>query len=110
MSPWLLLFCAIAAELVGTTALKASEGFKRPLPSLAVIVFYGLAFFLFSQSLGGIPLGTAYAVWSGVGVAATALIGMIVFRERLTWPRAAGMGLVVVGVVALNLAGGEASP
>lgn len=110
MNPWLLLFCGIAAEVVSTTALKASEGFKRPLSSLAVVVFFGLSFFLFSQSLTGIPLGTAYAVWAGIGVAATALVGMAVFREALTLPRAGGMALVLAGVVALNLSGGGASP
>jgi small multidrug resistance pump len=106
LSAWLLLALAIGSELVGTTALKASAGFKRPLPSLAVVACYGISFFCLSQSLTVIPLGVAYAIWSGVGIAATALIGAVVFREALTRPRSLGVLLVIAGVVALNLAAG----
>jgi small multidrug resistance pump len=105
MSPWLYLALAIGVELVGSAALKASGGFTRPRPTLVVLVCYGLSFLFFSRSLLAIPLGVAYAVWSGVGVAATAVIGVVVFRESLRWRRLAGMGLVIGGVVALNLSG-----
>ena len=103
MNPWLLLGLAIACELIGSTALKAARGFTRPLPSIAVLTGYGLSFFLLSQALTSLPLSLSYAVWAGVGVAATAIIGAVIFGERPTRWRLAGLALVVVGTTLLNL-------
>lgn len=105
MNAWLLLALAIVSELIASTALKAANGFEKLLPSLAVLACYGLSFYFLSQSLTAIPLGIAYAIWSGVGIAATAVIGRLLFSEALTLGRLAGLALVVAGVVALNLAG-----
>jgi small multidrug resistance pump len=100
---WIYLAIAIVAEVVGTTFLKASEGFSKPLPSLAVVVGYGLAFFFLSRTLDTIPVGVAYAVWSGAGVTLVAAIGWLFLGQKLDAGAIAGMGLIVAGVVVLNL-------
>jgi small multidrug resistance pump len=102
INPMLLLLFAIASEVVATTSLKFSEGFSRPLPSLIVVVGYGLSFYLMSLSLRSIPLGSAYAIWSGLGTAATATIGVLIWKESLDLPRIVGIGLIILGVVVLN--------
>jgi multidrug transporter EmrE-like cation transporter len=102
MNPWVLLALAIAAEVIGTTALKASEGFTRIVPSVLVALGYGAAFYLMSQALKSLEVGTVYAVWSGVGIVATAIIGLIAFRENLDAPKLIGIALIVVGVVVLQ--------
>ncbi len=99
MNPWLILTLAIVGELVGTTALKLSAGFTRFLPSLFVVAGYGAAIWLLSQSIQRIPIGVSYAVWSGAGVAAAALIGVFFFRESLGWFQGVSIGLIIVGVV-----------
>jgi small multidrug resistance pump len=101
--PWLYLILAIAGEVVGTTALKASDGFTRLGPSLLVVVGYAFAFYLLAQVLRTIPLGITYAIWSGVGVAAVTLIGWMVYGQRLDLPAILGIGLIVAGVLVLNL-------
>lgn len=103
MQPWLMLALAITSELIGETALKASGGFKRIGPSIVVFVCFILSFVFLSLSITALPLSIAYAVWSGVGVVATAIIGTLLFREILTWPRIVGMMLVIAGTVLLNL-------
>lgn len=103
MNPWILLGLAIAAEVVGTSALKASEGFSKLWPSAIVMVSYGAAFYLLSLTLRTIPVGVAYAVWSGVGVVLIALIGWLVFGQKLDTAGMLGMGLIVAGVLVLNL-------
>lgn len=103
MSPWILLGLAIAAEVVGTSALKASEGFSKLWPSAIVVVSYGAAFYLLSLTLRTIPVGIAYAVWSGVGVVLIALIGWVVFGQKIDAAGLLGMGLIVAGVLVLNL-------
>ncbi|MBU7575626.1 MAG: QacE family quaternary ammonium compound efflux SMR transporter [Hydrogenophaga sp.] len=103
MNPWILLGLAIAAEVVGTSALKASEGFSKLWPSAIVLVSYGAAFYLLSLTLRTIPVGIAYAVWSGVGVVLIALIGWLVFGQKLDAAGMLGMGLIVAGVLVLNL-------
>ena len=104
MNGWVLLMLAIVSEVVGSTALKASQGFTKPLPSLVVVLGYGLAFYLLSLTLKTIPLNTAYAVWSGLGVALIALLGWLVLKEPMNGAIALGIGLIIVGVVVLNLA------
>ncbi len=105
MNPYLLLGISIVSEVVGTSALRASEGFTRPLPSLVVLLGYGTAFFLMSQVLKALPLGLTYAVWSGVGTALTAVIGWLYFRDVLNGVGVAGIVLIIAGVVVLNLSG-----
>jgi small multidrug resistance pump len=99
---YLYLVIAIVAEVIGTSALKAAEGFTRPLPSLVVVVGYGVAFYFLSLSLKTIPVGIAYAIWSGVGVALITLIGWLVFKQRLDAPALAGLALIVAGVVLIQ--------
>lgn len=103
MKAWLLLAAAIVCEVAATSALKASDGFTRPLPTLAVVAGYGIAFFLLSLTLRTLPVGVVYAVWSGAGVALIALIGWVVFGQRLDAPALLGIGLIVAGVLVLNL-------
>jgi small multidrug resistance pump len=99
---YLYLAIAIVAEVIGTSALKAAEGFTRLLPSLVVVVGYGVAFYFLSLALKTIPVGIAYAVWSGVGVALITLIGWLVFKQRLDAPALAGLALIVAGVVLIQ--------
>ncbi len=106
MNPVVALLLAIASEVVGTTALKASEGFTKRLAMPFVALGYGAAFFFMSQALkAGMPLGTAYAIWSGIGTAAIAIIGLLIFGESLDAAKLLGIGLIIAGVVILNLAG-----
>lgn len=105
MNPWLMLAVAIAVEVVGSTALKASEGFTRPLPSLVMAAAYVTTFFLLAQILRSLPLGLTYALWAGVGTALTAVVGWLYFRDPFNWTAAGGIALVVAGVALLNLSG-----
>jgi len=100
---WLYLMIAIAAEVVGTSSLKASEGFTKPMPSIVVLAGYGTAFFFLSLALKVMPVGVAYAVWSGAGVALIGLIGWLFFGQKLDAAAVLGMVLIVAGVVVLNL-------
>ncbi|WP_266170621.1 DMT family transporter [Dyella subtropica] len=103
MNAWLYLGIAIVAEVIGTSALKASEGFSKLVPSIAVIAGYGVAFYCLSLTLRHIPIGIAYAVWSGVGTALIALIGVVAYRQKLDFAGMLGIGLIVAGVLVLNL-------
>ena len=100
---WLYLFLAIAFEVVGTMALKYSDGFKKLIPSLVVLVGYGASFYLFSLVLKYIPLGVAYAIWGGVGIILISLIGFFVFKQRFDLPGLIGIVLIVAGTLVLNL-------
>ncbi|MET9895763.1 multidrug efflux SMR transporter [Streptomyces sp. NPDC006465] len=101
-----LLAGAIAAEVGATTAMKYTEGFSRLWPSLLTVLGYVVAFALLAQTLKTVSVGTAYAIWAGVGTAAIAAIGMLFLGEGLTAAKAAGIALIIGGVVLLNL--GEA--
>ena len=103
MVQWMYLAIAIAAEVVGTSFLRASEGFTKLVPSLMVVAGYGLAFFFLSLTLEKIPVGIAYAVWSGAGVTLIAAIGWLFLGQKLDAAAIVGMGLIVAGVVVLNL-------
>lgn len=104
MNPWSYLLVAIIAEVIGTSALKLSKGFSVLGPSLVVVAGYTCAFYTLSLALSrGMALGTAYAVWSGVGTALIALIGWLVFREMLNAGAILGIGLIIAGVVLLNM-------
>lgn len=100
---WLYLAIAIAAEIVATTALKASDGFSRFYPSAITVAGYGLAFYCLAITLKTIPVGIAYAIWSGVGIVAISLIGYVLYKQALDAAALLGIGLIVAGVVVLNV-------
>jgi small multidrug resistance pump len=100
---WVFLSIAILSEVTATSALKASEGFSRLLPSVAVIVGYAIAFYFLSLTLKTIPVGVAYAVWSGAGVALITLIAWLFLGQSLDLPAIIGLLLIVAGVIVLNL-------
>ncbi|NOT84031.1 MAG: EamA family transporter [Methylococcaceae bacterium] len=100
---WLYLAIAIVSEVFTTSALKASDGFTRLYPSIIVVVGYALAFYFLSLTLRTIPVGIAYAVWSGVGVVLISLMGWILYGQRLDTPAFIGIGLIAAGVVVLNV-------
>lgn len=97
------LAIAIAAEVVATSALKASEGFTRAGPSLVVALGYGVAFYFLSLVLRTVPVGVAYAIWSGVGIVLIAVIGWAVLKQPLDAPALLGIGLIVAGVAVIQL-------
>ncbi len=102
----LLLALAIASEVTATVSLKISEGFTKLVPSIVVVVGYCAAFFFLAQALKrGMPIGVAYGIWSAVGVAAIALIGVLFLDERLSLMQVGGIALVILGVLALELGG-----
>ncbi len=91
------------AEVIGTSALKASDGFTRPGPGLLVVAGYATAFYFLAVTLKHVPVGIAYAVWSGAGTVLIALVGVWVFRQRLDLAGIIGIALIVAGVLVLNL-------
>ncbi|MBJ6124459.1 DMT family transporter [Microvirga splendida] len=97
------LFAAIICEVIATSALKAAEGFSRLWPSVVVIVGYGLAFYFLSLTMRTIPIGIAYAIWSGIGIVLIAIAGFVLYRQPLDAPALAGMGLILAGVLVINL-------
>ncbi|MBW6510463.1 MAG: QacE family quaternary ammonium compound efflux SMR transporter [Desulfuromonadales bacterium] len=103
MQQWIFLSVAIISEVVGTSALKASDGFSRLWPSLIVVAGYGAAFFFLSLTLRTIPVGVAYAIWAGAGVALIALVGWLIFGQTLDIPAVIGLLLIVTGVVVINV-------
>ncbi|MFE1439699.1 DMT family transporter [Streptomyces sp. NPDC058739] len=102
---YLLLAGAIAAEVCATTALKYTDGFSRLLPSLLTALGYVVSFLLLAQTLRTVSVGTAYAIWSGVGTAVIATIGVLFLGEGMNTAKAAGIALIIVGVVVLNAGG-----
>lgn len=103
MKTALIFFFAVVSEVTATTALKFSEGFTKLVPSLIVVAGYGLSFYLLSLSLKVIPIGTAYAIWSGIGIALTVIIGMVIWREPMDWARGIGIFLIMLGIAIINL-------
>ncbi|MEP9405567.1 multidrug efflux SMR transporter [Peribacillus frigoritolerans] len=103
MNPYAFLAIAILSEVFGSSMLKVSNGFKRLFPSIGVVIGMGLAFYCLSLSLITIPLGTAYAIWSGIGTALTALVGVIVYQESFNLKKFLGLVLIIGGVVVLKL-------
>lgn len=102
MPHYLYLAVAIVAEVSGTLALRASESFTRLWPSLIVVIGYALAFYFLSLTLKYIPVGIAYAIWSGAGIVLIAAFGYVMFQERLDWPALAGMMLIISGIFLLT--------
>ncbi len=100
---WLLLFVAIIAEVIATSALKLARGFTRLWPSVIVVCCYSLALYLLSLTLETIPVGVVYAIWSGSGVALISLVGRFYFKQILDRPAWIGIGMIVAGVTVLQL-------
>jgi small multidrug resistance pump len=102
---WLYLLVAILTEVVGTTLMKFSQGLTRILPTVMMFVLYAVSFVFMALALKKIEVSTAYAIWSGLGTALIAVIGIAWFRESINLPKLMGLVLIVVGVVLLNLKG-----
>ncbi|EPH2467124.1 multidrug efflux SMR transporter SsmE [Serratia marcescens] len=94
---------AIVAEVIATTMLKASEGFTRLWPSLLVVLGYGVAFWGLSMVVKSMPLGIVYAIWSGMGIVLVSVAAVFVYQQKLDWPAIVGMGLIIAGVLVINL-------
>ena len=103
MKTALILFFAILSEVIATTALKLSDVFTKLIPSIVVVIGYGLSFYLLSISLKVIPIGLAYAIWSGVGIVLTVIAGIIIWRESLDWARVLGIIFIILGILIINL-------
>lgn len=102
---YLFLGLAIVSELIGTSLLKASEGFSKLFPTLGLLVSFTLAFFFLSLSLKTIPLNLAYAIWSGLGTVATVIISILIWKEKVNVASLSGIALIIIGVIILNLYG-----
>ena len=100
---YLYLIIAIIAEVIGTSALKASEEFTQLVPSILVVVGYGFSFYFLSLVLKTIPIGITYAIWSGVGIVLISIIGVVLFKQSLDFPAIIGIILIVAGVATINL-------
>ena len=103
MSKWIFLTLAIISEVIGTSFLKSTEGFTKLIPSIIVLVGYCAAFYFLSLTLDSIPIGMAYAIWSGVGIAAITVVSVVFFEQKLDFAAVIGMGLIIAGVVVLRL-------
>lgn len=103
MKHYLFLLIAIVAETVATSMLKSTEEFTRLWPSVGVIVGYVVAFYFLSLALRVLPVGVAYAIWSSVGIVLVSLVAFLVYKQRLDLPALLGMGLIIAGVVVINL-------
>lgn len=103
MRTYLLLAVAIVAEVIATTALARSDGFSRPGPSLVAVLGYALAFWLLSFPLRTMPTGVVYALWSGLGIVLVTLLAWLRYRQALDAPALAGLGLILAGVLVINL-------
>jgi len=103
MKTALILFLAILSEVIATTALKLSDGFTKLIPSVVVLIGYGTSFYLLSMSLKVIPIGLAYAIWSGVGIVLTVIAGILIWRESLDWARVVGIIFIILGILIINL-------
>ena len=103
MNGYAWLAIAIVAEVIGTSTLKASEGSTRLLPSVVTAIGYAIAFYCLSHSMKTVPVGVGYAIWSGVGIVLITAIAWVAFKQRLDLPALAGMGLIISGVLVINL-------
>ena len=98
-----LLFAAIVLEVIGTTALQLSQQFTRATPTIVLVVCYAAAFYCLSMTLRIIPVGIAYAIWSALGIVLISAVGLIYFKQRLDLPAILGLGLIIAGVLVVNL-------
>lgn len=100
---YIYLVIAIVAETIGTTALQASEQFSRLWPSILVVVAYGISFFMMALALKFMPVGIVYAIWSGLGIVLIAIIGFLMFGQRLDLPALLGLSLIILGILIIHL-------
>lgn len=106
---WIYLFIAIIGEVIGTSALKESEGFTRLWPSAITAIGFAVAFYFLSLTLRTIPIGIAYAVWSGVGIVIISIIGYYYFKQSLDLPALFGIAMIIAGVVIINVSSNSIS-
>lgn len=106
---WFYLSIAILCEVIATSSLKLSDGFTRLWPSLITVLGYGVAFYLLAVSMRTLPTGIIYAIWSGTGVVLIGLVGWLFMGQKLDLPAVLGMGLIIAGVVVINLFSGTVS-
>ncbi len=100
---YILLIFAVLAETIGTTALQASQQFTRFWPSVLVVIAYSVSFYLLAQTLRVMPVGVVYAMWSGLGIVMIAIIGYLVFGQRLDLPALIGIGMILCGILVIHL-------
>ena len=100
---YLFLLAAILSEVIGTSALNASQQFTRLVPSAVVIIGYGLSFYFLSHTLKVMPVGIVYAIWSGLGIVFITLIGLVIFGQKVDLAAALGMGLILAGVLVIHI-------
>ncbi len=100
---YLFLSVAIVAEVIATSALRAAEGFTVLLPSVVAVIGYVVAFYFLSLTLKTMPVGVAYAIWSGVGIVLVSLVALVLYKQVLDLPALLGMGLIMAGVLVINL-------
>jgi small multidrug resistance pump len=100
---FIYLAIAIVAEVIGTSALKASESFTKLVPGIVTLAAYGVAFYFLALTLRTIPVGIAYAIWSGLGIVLISVVGWFVFRQSLDTPALIGLALIIAGVLVINL-------
>lgn len=103
MQNWLFLTIAIISEVIATSALKACDGFTKLGASIIVVIGYVVAFYFLSLALKVIPVGIAYAIWSGLGIILVSLIALVIYGQKLDFPAMVGMGLIIAGVMVINL-------
>lgn len=106
MNGYVYLAIAITAEVIATTSMKALAGFSRPLPLFLVVVGYGISFWMLSLVVKTIPVGIAYAVWAGLGIVLVSIAAALLYQQKLDLPAVLGMGLIIAGVVVIQLFSG----
>ena len=104
-APWIMLLLAIGSEVIGTSCLKLSEGFSKPIPTLVVLVSYATAMLLLSRVVQTIPLGITYALWSGIGIVAIVLVGLFAYKQVPSPGQLVGIATITAGVIIVNLTG-----
>ncbi len=100
---WFYLIIAIVCEVAATSALKETDGFSRPLPSAVVVAGYAAAFYFLALTLRTFPVGIVYALWSGVGIVLITIVGWFFYQQKLDLAALAGIGLIIAGVIVINL-------
>ena len=103
MTGYIYLAIAIAAEVVATTSMKAIDGFNKPLPLILVIGGYAIAFWMLTLVVRSIPVGIAYAIWAGLGIVLVSIAALVLYQQKLDAPAVLGMGMIVSGVVVIQL-------
>ena len=107
MSGYLYLAIAIVAEVIATTALKAADGFSKPLPLTLVVIGYGIAFWMLSLVMKSIPVGVTYAIWSGLGIVLISIASLLLYDQKLDLAALLGIGLIIAGVLVIQLFSGS---